>query len=92
MEIQKKILAVDPGEKNIGLAVSDPFGISASPLEVIRHTSRDTDARTIAANAIEAGAEMILVGQALGPDGEIGPSARHALRSLKQFAHFSVVK
>lgn len=80
MEIQKKILAVDPGEKNIGLAVSDSFGISASPLEVIRHTSRDTDARTIAAKAIEAGAQMILVGQALGPDGEIGSSARHALK------------
>jgi putative Holliday junction resolvase len=80
MKFQKKILAVDPGEKNIGLAVSDPFGISASPLEVIRHTNRDTDAQTIAAKASENGAEMILVGQALGPDGEIGSSARHALK------------
>lgn len=78
MKIRKRILSVDPGEKNIGLALSDPLGISAKPLSVIRHVSRDADAQAIAAAAVEVGAEIILIGQALGPDGEIGPSARHA--------------
>ncbi len=90
MKVQRRILSVDPGEKNIGLALSDPLGISASPLRVIRHVSRDADAQAIAAAATESGAEVILVGQALGPEGEIGPSARHAEKVAESIReHFS---
>jgi putative Holliday junction resolvase len=73
-----RILGVDPGEKNIGLALSDSLGISAAPLCVIRHVSRDEDARTIAARALENDAQMILIGQALGHQGEEGLAARKA--------------
>ena len=30
-----RILAIDPGEKNIGIAISDPSGTIANPLTVI---------------------------------------------------------
>ncbi|MEA3350409.1 MAG: Holliday junction resolvase RuvX, partial [Chloroflexota bacterium] len=30
-----RILAIDPGEKNIGLALSDPTGTIANPLKVL---------------------------------------------------------
>ncbi|MFN8460666.1 MAG: Holliday junction resolvase RuvX [Anaerolineales bacterium] len=39
-----RILAVDHGEKRIGLALSDPTATIASPFKVIEHVSRLLDA------------------------------------------------
>jgi putative Holliday junction resolvase len=75
-----RILAVDPGEKNIGLAVSDPTGTIASPLTVIRHVSRTIDAALIATRAHEMGVCQIIVGCPLDENGESGPAARKAAR------------
>src|SRR5574341_887416 len=78
--INMRILGVDPGEKNIGLALSDPSGLVARPLATFTHTSRDQDAAHIAALATEHQAEMILIGHALDAAGEAGPQARRAER------------
>src|SRR3972149_9749919 len=75
-----RILGVDPGEKKIGLALSDPTGLTARPLPTFAHTSRDDDAARIAALAAEHQAEMILIGHALDASGEPGPQARRAER------------
>jgi len=75
-----RILAIDPGEKNIGLAISDPSGSIANPLTVLRHVSRPIDAASIAQTAQEHGAGLILVGQALDADGEPTYSGRRATR------------
>lgn len=40
MQIEKPILAIDYGEKRIGLAISDSKGIIASPLDVLKITKR----------------------------------------------------
>lgn len=74
------ILAVDPGEARIGLAVSDPEGRIARPLRVLRHTSRPADARAIAEEAKTLGAALLLVGLPLDEEGESGPQARKAIR------------
>ena len=74
------VLAVDPGEKNIGLAKSDPLGIGATALGVIRHEQMEKDAQKIAEKARECGAEAILVGQPLNADGSEGPHARHSAK------------
>ncbi len=78
--MMKIILAVDPGEKNIGLAKSDPLGIGATPLCVIPHVQQEKDAQAIVRIAREYGAEMILVGQPLNADGSEGPQARHSAK------------
>jgi putative Holliday junction resolvase len=75
-----KILAIDPGEKRIGVAISDPTGTLARPLCVIEHQSRDSSAEKIAAIAMEESVALIVVGQALGTNGEIGPQARKSQR------------
>ena len=74
------VIAVDPGEKNIGLAKSDPLGIGATALGVIRHEQMEKDAQKIAEKARECGAEAILVGQPLNADGSEGPHARHSAK------------
>lgn len=75
-----RVLGIDPGEKNIGVAISDPTGVIASPLIVLKHVSRLMDAGLIAELAREHGAAKIVVGQPLNSDGKVGPQARKAGR------------
>jgi putative Holliday junction resolvase len=75
-----RILAVDPGDKRIGLAVSDPSGLLASPLRVIEHISRVVDAGQIAAVAAEFDVVLVIVGQALNDEGVPTPEGRKAAR------------
>jgi len=75
-----RILAVDPGEKRIGIALSDPTGTIATPLTVIQHVSRLLDAVSIAnlANQYEAG--LIVVGKSFDEEGMPTPQSRRADR------------
>ena len=75
-----RILAVDPGEKNIGIAISDPTGTIANPLTIIKHVSRLIDAATIAQLATENDAKLILVGQALNDEGKSTSQSRRSVR------------
>ncbi len=77
------VLAVDPGEVRLGVAVSDPSGTIARPLTVIRHSARVRDAQAIADLAREHGAESIVVGLALDGQGRIGHQARRAVRLVE---------
>jgi len=73
-------MAVDLGEKRIGLALSDPSRTIARPLVVISHVGRLVDAAAVVSLAAENGVVLIVVGQPLSSNGEIGPGARHAAR------------
>ena len=75
-----RILAIDPGEKRIGLALSDPTGTIASPLMVLNHTSRREDASAIADLALQYQIALIVVGQSLDDDGSCTPQSRRATR------------
>ncbi|MFZ5819628.1 MAG: Holliday junction resolvase RuvX [Chloroflexota bacterium] len=75
-----RILAVDHGEKRIGLAVSDPTATIANPLAVIQHASRAVDAAQVAALAAEHGAGLIVVGQSFDEDGQPNQAGRRAAR------------
>jgi putative Holliday junction resolvase len=75
-----RILAVDPGQVRIGLAVSDPTRTIARPLKILPHRSRGQDAQAIVDQAAELGVDLILVGLALDQNGQPGPQARKALR------------
>lgn len=75
-----RILAVDPGEKRLGIALSDPTGTIANPLTVLKHVSRPIDAATIAQLAEENQASLIVVGQPLDADGQPTPEGRRSAR------------
>ncbi len=75
-----RILAVDPGDKRIGLALSDPSAKIGRPLNVLTHVSRILDAAAIAGIAKENEVGLIIVGQALEDHGQVGPAARKAIR------------
>lgn len=78
MENMRRILAVDPGEKNIGLALSDPTATLARPLQIVKHSSMTMDAAVISQIALENGVCRIIVGCPTGPDGEMIRQSRHS--------------
>ncbi len=75
-----RVLAVDHGEKRLGVAISDPTGTIANPLTVINHVARPVDAAMIVQLAQEQEAGLIVVGQALDDEGEPTPQSRRAER------------
>ncbi len=75
-----RILAVDPGSKRIGLAISDPTGTIANPLTVIQHVARLVDAAAVAELADSHEAGLIVVGQSLHDDGSPSFEGRRSLR------------
>jgi putative Holliday junction resolvase len=75
-----RTLCIDPGDKNIGVALSDPSGTIANPLTVIQHVSRLIDAATIAGLARDNRAGKIIVGQSLDVDGKPSYQGRKAAR------------
>ena len=64
-----RILALDVGDKRIGLALSDPSGMLASPFRVLQRVGPRKDPAEVARIAAEQGAERILVGIPLSMDG-----------------------
>jgi len=62
VSIVARILAVDYGEKRIGLAVSDELGITASPLMTLARRSDDETVRQIAQLASKLRVTQIVVG------------------------------
>ncbi len=74
-----RVLAVDHGEKNIGLALSDETGTLARPLGVIKHIARAVDAAQVAARAEAEGAGLILVGVSYHEDGNPNRAGRRAI-------------
>ena len=64
-----RILAIDPGEKRIGIAISDPSGTIAAPLTVLRHVSRPIDAASIADLAKQNQVGLIIIGVSLDDEG-----------------------
>jgi len=78
--VTKRILAVDPGDKRLGIAISDPTSIIASPLTILNHVSRVIDAASVVALAQEQAAYLIVVGQPLDDEGLSTPQSRRAAR------------
>jgi len=71
-----RVMSLDPGKRRIGVAISDPTGTIARPLETITHQSRAKDFARIVVLIEETGAEKIVMGLPLSLSGERGPQAQ----------------
>jgi putative Holliday junction resolvase len=80
-----RILGLDYGTRRIGVAVSDPLGLTAGPLEVLDATAGDLDDR-LRNLAADLGVELIVVGLPVGLDGREGPAALDARRFADRVA------
>lgn len=79
-EKRGRVIGLDFGEKRIGLAVSDPCGGMARPLDVVERHSLAEDVARIGEIARRRGASTMVVGLPLNMDGSVGPQARRARR------------
>ncbi len=71
----RRILALDVGSKTIGLAVSDPLGITAQGLETLRRKNKRTDFDALARLLEKYEVCEIVVGYPLRMSGAAGPQA-----------------
>ncbi|MDH7486033.1 MAG: Holliday junction resolvase RuvX [Anaerolineae bacterium] len=75
-----RLLALDVGERRVGVAVSDVAGWLARPLTIITRRSRREDFAAIARLVEEQEATAVVVGYPLNMDDSIGPQARRVAR------------
>ncbi len=73
-----RTLAVDPGAKRVGIAVSDPTGTIAQALATIEAAPAESLAKRLADIASEQGAGRVVVGMPRRMDGSYGPEAKAA--------------
>lgn len=88
-----RVLAVDPGTKRVGVAVSDPTGTIAQALTTLQAEPRDTLAARLSRIAAEQDAKRIVVGLPRRLDGSYGPeatSARQLAGELRESSHLPV--
>jgi putative Holliday junction resolvase len=77
-----RILGLDMGDSRIGVALSDPLGIMASPLTIISRTDEEADIEAIIAVARQNEVGRIIIGLPLSMDGSLGKQAN----KVKEFA------
>jgi len=80
------ILALDVGEKRIGVAVSDPSETFSLPLDVIERTAIREDVARIVAIAAERNAQVIVVGDPVRLGGERGLASEKIDRFVAELA------
>jgi putative Holliday junction resolvase len=82
------ILCLDIGTKRIGVAVSDPLGISAHGVATIKRQNREKDFEEILKFVRETEAQKIIIGLPLDEEGEVGDSAKKILIFLTELECF----
>jgi putative holliday junction resolvase len=70
-----RILAIDLGEKRIGVAISDALGITAQGLTVLQSRGRMNDVEELLKLAEQQGAGAFVIGMPRNMDGSFGPAA-----------------
>jgi putative Holliday junction resolvase len=78
-----KALAVDLGEKNVGLALSDPAGKVAMPFDTLERKNDRSLIRRILQIVSTERVERLVVGEPIGLNGQRGQAA-HAARAFAQ--------
>lgn len=70
-----RTIALDVGDRRIGVALSDPAGILASPLTIIERSTEERDIALIVGLVSQHQVERVIVGLPRAMDGTIGPQA-----------------
>ncbi|MFQ5341883.1 MAG: Holliday junction resolvase RuvX [Anaerolineae bacterium] len=78
----KRIMALDVGERRIGVAVSDPLGVIARTLTVVQRKADDTAIARIKSLLDEQDVGRLVVGHPRLLSGEVGSQAR----AVEEFA------
>ena len=82
-------IGLDIGDKRIGVAISDPLGILASPLLVLEHKDDKADIAAILKIVNQYQVEHIIVGLPQSMDGSMGAQAEKVKLFAEKLKHQS---
>lgn len=89
-----RVLALDVGERRVGVAVSDPTGTAAQPLQTVDRVPGGQELLVLAELIQRLDAKEVVVGLPTRTDGREGPEARRVrefVRRLRKLANVPVV-
>ncbi len=87
-----RILALDVGDRRIGVALSDPLRLVARPLAVISRASKVKDFAAVGRLVAEHEVSLVLCGYPLSLDGHEGPQGRRIRRYAERLAEALLVE
>ena len=70
-----RTLALDVGDRRIGIAITDALGITAQPLFTLRRTSPRGDLKAVARFIRQHKVEVVIIGNPLHADGSPSPQS-----------------
>jgi putative holliday junction resolvase len=77
-----RTMALDVGEKTVGIAMTDELGITASPRETLRRDGTEMDRLVRLVTGENVG--EVVVGLPISLNGTLGPSAQKVLQFVEQ--------
>lgn len=80
----ERILGLDVGTRTIGVAVSDPLGITAQPVTTIRRTKMDADMAELRGIIELYNASLLVVGYPRNMNGSVGEQAQYVDRFIEE--------
>lgn len=80
----KRVMALDVGERRIGVAVSDPLGLTAQPLPTYTRRNPRADAQHVQTVIQEQGVGRVVVGLPISLRGEMGAQAQRVQTFVEQ--------
>ena len=73
-----RVLAIDLGERRMGLAMSDPLRLTAQGLPTAERRNRREDMNYLKSLARRNGVSVVVVGNPINMDGSVGPQSAAA--------------
>ncbi|HWP85886.1 MAG TPA: Holliday junction resolvase RuvX [Terriglobia bacterium] len=73
-----RVLAIDLGDRRMGLAISDPLGLTAQGLPTAERRNRREDMNYIRSLVRRHGVRRVVIGHPINMDGTAGPRAEAA--------------
>ena len=87
-----RVLALDPGKRRIGLAISDELGLTAQGLPTLIRKNRSHDFETLRRTIAERQVKLVIVGNPLHMSGESGSQSQEAVRFAQSLAKHCDIK
>ncbi|HEY92675.1 MAG TPA: Holliday junction resolvase RuvX [Dehalococcoidia bacterium] len=84
-------MSLDVGDKRIGVALSDPQGILASPFTIINRSDETEDVEAITNIINQHQVQQVIVGLPLSMDGSLGKQAEKVKAFTQKLCNFTEV-
>jgi len=79
IEINSRLLGIDPGKKNIGIAICDEKKVIATPLKIIKKNKFQILLKEIQDIIKENNIKGVVIGNPINMDGSLGRSAQSSM-------------